>query len=124
MTTIVKTLPKRQLDIPLTSGFYFVIPTDVKGRLTSEDYINFKIDGINKELYDVAIETIQEDFRTISHLNEVVRLPHVQIPQGAFVLVLPRNSLSLPKFIGTIDRGKTYYVSTKNAKVKDFYLLK
>lgn len=113
----------RQFDIPLSTQFHFSIPTDVKGRLTQEDYVFFNYpNDVDPTRYTVVIDTFGGDPRQVGRLSEKVRLPHVHIPYDAFIMVLP-DDISLPKFIGTAIRGRRYTLSKDSMKKKGFNIL-
>ena len=119
----IKMIKHRQFDIPLTTQFYFTLPSDVKGRITQEDFLYFSWDQeINPSNYDVVLETLQTDFKIIGPLSSIVKLPHVQISNDALFIILPKYS-HLPKFIGSPMRGKKYHLTTKSQLYNNFYLL-
>jgi hypothetical protein len=115
---------RRQLDIPLTTQYHFITPTDVRGRLTTEDYIFFiPLCPINFNEYDVLIESFNGDFKKLGGLDSVVRLPHVHFVDNALLLVVHKFDGSKPKFVGTVERGKKYSISLNHYSNHSFYLL-
>lgn len=114
---------RRQFDIPLTTQFHFSIPSDVKGRITQEDFVYFTYpEDVDPTRYSVVVDTFSGDHRQVAPLSEKVKLPHVHIPYEAFIMVLPDDP-SLPKFIGTTIRGKRYTLSRNSIKKKGFNIL-
>ena len=114
----------RQFDIPLTRQHHYVIPTDVKGRLTQEDYVFFIFEEpLDLKRYSVVIDTYGGDPRIVSPLSDKVKLPHVQIPSDSFIFLLP-DSVSLPKYIGIVERGKRYLVPKNPRNKKGYNILK
>jgi hypothetical protein len=115
---------RRQLDIPLTSQYHFIIPTDVDGRLTTEDFIFFNLCcDIALNDYDVVIESFNGTFKKLGALKNIVRLPHVHFVDNSLLMVLPRNDTSKPKFVGTVRRGNQYNLLTNHLSKYGFYLL-
>jgi len=114
----------RQFDIPLSTQFYFITPTDVPGRRTSEDFLFFtSTSPITFSDYDVLVESFNGKFKKIGQLAPSVLLPHVHFLNDALVLVVPKRPSSKPKFIGTIQRGKQYTLSLSKPE-GDFFVLK
>ena len=60
----------RQFDIPLTTQYHYSIPTNVKGRITADDFVYFSISDINPYDYDVAIQSFSGDFRIVGPLKK------------------------------------------------------
>ena len=117
------TITKRQFDIPLTTGYHYSIPRDVKGRETKEDFIQFIIDNnIDKNDYYVCVQSTVGSIRSIDILKSIVRLPHVIFAEDNFILLLSNSNK--PPFIGTIKRGRTYIVSYNNLQKNGYYILK
>lgn len=117
----------REMNFPYDSNQYYEnIPSSVKGRLTSEDYISFDWDEtINASDYDVVVESLNGNFRPIGVLKKDVKLPVVMYFPDSLLLILPKtNNNSIPKFVGTLERGKTYFVTKKSPLKNGFYLLK
>jgi hypothetical protein len=114
----------RQFEFPLTSSF-FSIPHGVEGRLTSEDYIKFIIDSdIIPSNYSVVVESFNGNFKNIGDLKTIVRLPHIHFVKEAFISLIPKViDPSLPIFIGTMIRGKTYHVSKSSLRHSGYILL-
>lgn len=103
----------RQYDIPLTTQYHYSIPTSVKGRITTQDFLYFSFQcNLNPDAYDVCCESFSGELRKIGSLAEAVRLPHVHIAPESLLWLLPKTNPSLPSFVGTVERGKTYIVST------------
>ena len=114
----------RQFDIPLTTQYHFVIPSDVKGRITTEDFVFFEYPNeIDPTRYTVVLDTFGGDQREVAPLSKKVKLPHVHIPYEAFILILP-DDVSLPKFIGTAVRGNRYILSPQSYQKKGYHILK
>jgi hypothetical protein len=120
-----QTSDPRQFDIPLTTQYYFITPTDVPGRITTDDFLFFTStdSSIKFSDYDVLVESFNGKFKKLGQLSTKVQLPHVHFLNDALLLVLPKNSVAEPKFIGTIQRGKQYVLSF-NKSEGDFFLLK
>jgi hypothetical protein len=114
----------REFDIPLTTQYHFITPTEVKGRLTTEDYIFFNPQiQINLSNYDVILESFNGSFKKIGTLSETMKLPHVHFVNDALILIVPKFDVSLPKFVGTIQRGKTYNITFKHISDNGYYIL-
>ncbi len=115
---------ERQFDIPLTTGFNFIIPKDVSGRMTKDYYIYFNWDEtIDESNYDIVIQSTWGEFRNIGNLDKIVELPQVIFPPETLILIIPSSNYEIPSFIGTLERGKTYFMSMNNIIYKDYYLL-
>uniref|UniRef100_A0A6C0JTJ9 Uncharacterized protein n=1 Tax=viral metagenome TaxID=1070528 RepID=A0A6C0JTJ9_9ZZZZ len=117
-------IKNRQFDIPLTPQHVYSIPTTVKGRLTAEDYIYFQTDGtVDLPNYTMAVQTYQGDIRNVGVISDKILLPHVRFPDSSMFLLLTTSQFK-PKFMGTLERGKTYFVSLRNAFSNTFYVLR
>lgn len=113
----------RQFDIPLSTGFNFIIPDNVAGRLTAEDYITFDILDIDKRKYSVVTESYNGTLLRVCPLEEKIRLPFTRFSPDALLLIVPDNA-TLPVFYGVVKRGRHYIISTFNTRYKNGYLLR
>jgi hypothetical protein len=115
---------RRQLDIPLTTQYHFIIPSDVKGRVTTEDFIFFNpTNNILFDDYDVIVESFNGSFKKIGELSNMMKLPHVLFSDISLVLVLPKTDRNKPRFMGIIQRGKIYNLFMNHLTDHGFYLL-
>ena len=116
----------RQFDIPLTTQYHFIIPSDVDGRLTQEDFIYFAPDStVSSNDFEVVVESYSGNFLKVGELAPIVKLPHVHFSYESLVMLLPRNGKESTRFIGTLVRGHKYIVSKKNNRVSNnLYLMK
>jgi hypothetical protein len=115
----------RQVEIPLTTQYYFSIPATVKGRIVSTDFIHFDFDStFPNEQYDVVIEGFDGQFKIVGSLQSDVILPHIQIPYNSTLLVIPKSNLSQPGYVGTVMRGKTYAICPTNSTLNGWKILK
>jgi hypothetical protein len=115
---------QRQFDKPLTDPYFFSLPADVEGRTTPDDFVYFDFCSVIPNKYDVVVESDSGDFLNVCELQAAVKLPHVHFVKGALILVVPKWDVSLPKFVGTIQRGKRYslYTSIKNVR-GDYFIM-
>ncbi len=115
--------------MPLNTQEFAGIPTDVMGRLTADDYIFFTWDSdllsFNPAQYDVAIESDSGTFVNVTgppngvgHLDSAVQLPALRYSSGTLVVVIPKQ-LGGPRFVGTLQRGKTYRLSLQGKRLHD-----
>jgi hypothetical protein len=119
----------RQMDFMIsTQSSYLDLPNNIKGKLTANDFLYFNWDSsfeFLKKNYQVVLETLsyqdQDLFRSIGALEKKVKLPLTIFANDALVLLLPNNP-SYPVYIGTLVRGKTYFISPTR-KYKNYYLL-
>ncbi len=107
------------MTMPLNKQEFAGIPTNVPGRLTADDFIYFTYDSdliaFDPTQFDCVIQNDDGSFLNVSaggqygHLSPSVQLPAVRYSTGTNVLVLPKlNVANAPRFIGTLQRGKTY----------------
>lgn len=117
----------RQFDIPLTTQYHFITPIDVPGRITNEDFLFFSNNEPTKVHfpdYDVLVESFNGSFKNLGKLNKSVRLPHVHFVNDALLLVVPKKDMNKVRFVGTIQRGKHYFLSLDREIEKGLYVLK
>ena len=113
----------RQFDIPLTTQYHFITPTDVPGRITTEDFLFFENNPrVNFFDYDVVVESYNGKFKRLGRLNSSVQLPHTHFLNDALIVVVPRTDATKPRFVGTVQRGKVYLFGFN--EVNGIYLLK
>lgn len=115
----------RQYDIPLTTQYHYSIPSDVPGRTTSQDFVYFNYNGVipDPHNYIVSFQSYSGEFLGVAPLSQTVKLPHVHISPDSMIMLLP-NSLGLPRFIGTVQRGKTYEVTMNSGQRAGCYIMK
>lgn len=116
---------RRQFDIPLTDPYFYTLPANAPGRTTTDDYIYFDFCRLlNPADYDVVTENASGDFLKVCELEAAVKIPHVHYIKGALLLVIPKRDPTLPKFVGTIQRGKKYSLQMhiKNLR-NDYYIM-
>lgn len=103
----------RQLDIIATTPDTFTVPRFVPGRLTAQDFINFRWpSSMNPSRYTVVVEVLDTagaPYRGISKLMKSVELPHVKYGWHMRLGLVP-DSDSLPVFEAELGRGSTYII--------------
>jgi hypothetical protein len=114
---------QRQFDIPLTDPYFFSLPADAPGRTTADDYIYFDFCSIVPYMYDVVVESANGDFLKVCELQAAVKMPHVHFNKGSLVLVVPKSDMTLPRFVGTMQRGKRYHLYTSIKNVRGDYFI-
>lgn len=112
----------RQMDIPYTNPFNFIIPNSVKGKLTTDDYIFFNIQDIDPRKYNLALESWNGVIRTVGPLERKMRLPNTKFTKYSFVLLLPVED-KLPSFVSILERGHRYDVSLYSRKYKGYFIM-
>ena len=109
-----------QLDIPATGPQHYTLPREVAGRLTPQDFIQFrfpsKCEGFDPDRYTVMVEVLDTSgppYRSISKLRETVEIPHVIFDPHARIGVVP-DGTDLPVYEAELGRGSTYILPSYN----------
>ena len=103
-------MSERQFDIPLSNQLFFVLPNDVKGKLSADDFVYFNYDefNIHPHNYDIAVQSYSGQVLKFTQLGRRVQLPHVLYAQDTTLYVVPKTNRQLPTYIGTLKRGHSY----------------
>lgn len=103
-----------QLDIPYSGPNFFTLPSNLPGRLNTDDLIFFRWQtNISPLEYDVIItsnDTAGPPFRSLGTLNNQIQLPQVYLDADALVGVVPKFDRSRPSFWGRLNRASTYSI--------------
>jgi hypothetical protein len=104
----------RQFDPPFLTQFNRTLPADSPGRTTTDDFVFFVYDALKfpYEKYDVCIETYGTGWRKLGPLRPRVKLPCVQFVNDTSIMLVPRSDPTMPRYMGTVQRGHTYTVSS------------
>lgn len=105
----------QQLDTPLTSAPFGILPKALPGRVRADDFIFFNYPSNMKsgdyEVVISSLDTSNVPLKTIGPLQQSVELPFVQLDAFAMVYVMPRLNPQLPTFKARLNRGSTYDIT-------------